>query len=287
MKKLLFINVVGLLLWLSCAHPTGTKNDTGDAYLAKVGRYTLSNDEVKQVLPHGLDSLDSVAFVNNFIHQWVRQKLLLAKAETLLSLNEKEMSRKMEEYRENLLIYRLEQKYIQEELDTLISEELSSSYYKEHIEKFKLSSPIVQAVIVKVPTYASEPEEIKRLLMSKDTNDFLSLESYCFRYATRYDDFNNEWVPFNVIERFFKDDFQQPKKFFQKSRYYEQLDSLNFRCVYLKKFMNTGEYAPYEYAKKRVNNWILNERKQKLLRDLDSLTYLKAVEQEHFIIKGN
>ncbi|QZT36612.1 hypothetical protein K5X82_15375 [Halosquirtibacter xylanolyticus] len=278
MNKLFLLNICIAVLWLSCVRVEQNENNT--ALIAEVGRYKLTEEMVLQWLPEGLDSLDRAAFIANYKQQWVRQKLLVSKAESTLTVDEMEMSRKMEEYRENLLIYRLEQKYISEHLDTLVPVNLSKSYYEKHMDKFKLPTAIVKAVVVQVPTYASEPEEIKRLLMSKDTNDFLSLESYCFRYATRYDDFEDEWIPFHMVERFFKDDFQQPKRFFLRNRYYEQKDSLNFRCVYLKQFMDAGAFAPYEYSRKRVENWILNERKRNLLRELDSLTYKEAMHDD-------
>ncbi|MDC1106760.1 hypothetical protein OAT16_08630 [Prolixibacteraceae bacterium] len=278
MNKLFLIITCITILWLSCSRMD--ENEAKSVYIAQVGKYKLSEKMVFDGMPEGLDSLDRVVYFENYKQQWMRQKLLVARAESLLTVDEREMRRKIEEYRENLLIYSLEQKYISERLDTMVSEELSMYYYMKHKDKFKLSTPIVKAVIVQVPTYASESEEIKRLLMSKDTNDFLSLESYCFRYATRYDDFEDEWIPFHVIERFFKDDFQQPKRFFLRNRYYEQKDSLNFRCVYLKQFMDAGANAPYEYSSKRVDNWILNERKRELLRELDSLIYHETIQYD-------
>ncbi|QZE14536.1 hypothetical protein K4L44_01305 [Halosquirtibacter laminarini] len=274
MRNFLVLYLILGTFIISC-RPFNQSDET--QYVATIGKYKLKQSDISKLLPTGLDSLDSVRFVDNFKQQWLRQKLLVIRAEKTLTLDEMDMRKKLEEYRENLLIYRLEKRYIEQNLDTLIPSDLSLKYYESHKAKFKLSKPIVKAVIVQVPSYAADPDEIMRLLMSKDSNDFLSLESYCFRYATKYDDFNNDWVSFDVIERFFKDDFLQPKKFFQRNRYYQQLDSTNFRCVYLNQFMDVGDNAPYEYSKKNVSALILNERKQKLLRKLDSLTYDSAV----------
>jgi len=41
--------------------------------------------------------------------------------------------------------------------------------------------------------------KIRILARSNDHNDFQQLESYCYQFAEKFDDFNEEWVPMDKL----------------------------------------------------------------------------------------
>ena len=74
----------------------------------------------------------------DFIEKWVRNQLLLNKAEINLTDEEKNVEQQIENYRSSLLIYAYEQSYLRQNLDTVVTDKEIEDYYKENQSNFIL-----------------------------------------------------------------------------------------------------------------------------------------------------
>ena len=96
-----------LVLLLSLA---GCKNDeSASPLVAKVYGYELHMDDLAGLVGEGVSEEDSIAIVDNYVDQWVRQTVMLAKAEKNVK---EDFSRQMNEYRNSLLIYAYERQIV-------------------------------------------------------------------------------------------------------------------------------------------------------------------------------
>ena len=61
--------------------------------------------------------------VEQYVNNWAIQHLLLKKAESELSKSDRDVQQELEDYKNSLLVYRFEKYFIEQRLDTLITEE--------------------------------------------------------------------------------------------------------------------------------------------------------------------
>ena len=81
----------------------------GDNTVARVGRKELRMSELEHVVPQALGSADSADFVSMYIDKWIAKQLKLEEAELIFSESESDIEAKVEEYRQSLLIRKIEQ----------------------------------------------------------------------------------------------------------------------------------------------------------------------------------
>ena len=124
----------------------------GGAPLAKVGHRTLYLHEVERLAPAGIAGDDSAAFYRMYADRWVARQLKLGEAERIFSEAElADVEAMVEEYRQSLLIRKLERHYVDIRIDTAFTEESVQAYYNAHLEDFKSDRTLVKGRILRLP----------------------------------------------------------------------------------------------------------------------------------------
>ena len=111
-----YITICSVLLMTACQELPNYL--AGDTTLARAGRKVLRLRDVESVVPRGVTGDDSVALLEVYVDRWVRKQLKLQEAEVLFSSSEEDIARMVEEYRQALLIRKLEQHYVDTGIDT-------------------------------------------------------------------------------------------------------------------------------------------------------------------------
>ena len=83
MNKLAYIFLFSIFLF-SCDNVNQTSNRKK---IASVKGIVLYEDELLSNIPTGLPEEDSISFINQYINNWIKDQLLLKKAEDLLPEN--------------------------------------------------------------------------------------------------------------------------------------------------------------------------------------------------------
>ena len=183
---------------------TGCKNSNkqpGRIPVAEVGsNVILYYDEMPNLIQKGVNEADSAALIQNYINKWAKRQLLLQKAEDNLSPELKnDIEKQLEETRSNLVIYQYQQQMILEKLDTVLTDTELENYYAANEKSFILTSNIVKALFIKLPHETPDLNKIRVLARSNDQKDLQQLESFCYQFAEKFDDFNEEWVPMDRL----------------------------------------------------------------------------------------
>ena len=97
------------LLFTSCHH-----RGDDSPLLATVYGHELHESDLEGLVGAGVGTEDSAAIVASYVEQWIRQTVLLAKAEKNIVDN---FDRQLNEYKNSLLIYAYEQKIVNQLLD--------------------------------------------------------------------------------------------------------------------------------------------------------------------------
>lgn len=258
---------IALLTVQSCRAISSLLHD--EEVVAEVGRHMLYRSEVDNLIPDGASEEDSLRFALQYINSWASDIVFLDIAEEQLSKEELDVTAELEEYRRSLLKYRYEQRYINERLDTLVSESQIDEYYQSHIENFVLEIPIVRARFLRISADSPNLEIIKKKMCSSGVSDLTEADSLAYFSAVKYTDFSNRWIDMITLSREFGTDYADLLSS-MKNGIIEREDAYGkVNVAYVVDFMPAGEIPPVEYCRDRIKNIILSVRKQTLVTSLE------------------
>ncbi len=278
MKYLLFILLVALT---GCTKRPVAQSEKP---LARVFDKYLYPSDLKGVVPAGIPESDSASAANDFIDKWILKELLLGKAEVNLTDEEKSVEKQMEDYRSSLLIYAYQQRYLEEKLDTLVTNPEIEQYYTDNQSNFISSEPLMKGVFIKLSLKAPELYKVRQWYKSDDSESIKKLEGYCFAHAIVYDHFNEGWVNLNEVLRMMPSGGNINAGSIRYNKYVELRDNQYIYLLGVKEFVPEGTVTPFEIVKNDIHNIILNKRKVKLISELETSLYTDAQNREHFAI---
>jgi hypothetical protein len=270
--------IFAALLISGCNKPP--ENGTEKPLARVFDRYLYTSD-LDGVVPAGLTGQDSASAVNDFIEKWIRNQLLLNKAEINLTDQEKDVQKQIDNYRSSLLIYAYQQSYLGQQLDTLVDDQEIEKYYRENQSNFVLGETLMKGLFIKLPVKAPEVYKLRQWYRSDDPENIKKLEGYCFSHAAVYDHFNEGWVNLNEVLRMMP---VNVTSFSVNRKYLETRDKDYYYFLNAKEIAAEGTVAPMELVKNDIHYIILNKRKMKLIKELESSIYSDAQNREHFTI---
>lgn len=259
-RVILFITA--LLLSCSCSF---FENVSKGEKVAEIGNAVLYKTDLDKVMPRGASPQDSAAFVAQYIDSWALRQLLVMKAEEQLPKNEKDVASLLEEYRIQLLVFRYENKYIEERLDTLITESEKKEYYNAHKESFIAENGLVKGRFVKMHNSSPSLQMVKKLSAKREAEDLVELEELAYSSAYKYDDYGNNWVDLSIVARDMDIDISDLWVLLSKKKVVESKDSVYSRFLQVVEYVQPGDNSPYEYNKDKIGDIILSRRKQDLI----------------------
>ncbi len=237
--------------------------------VARIGEHRLHRSQLESYIPAGVSPEDSAALAQQYIRAWAEDLLLLDMAEEQLSKEEKDVTDELESYRRALLKYRYEQLYINQRLDTLVTDEEVSAYYKANPDKFVLERPVVKARYMIIPADSRSLKEIRKKMSSDDDTEVLEAESLAFTAAIKYADSSDTWMDIITLAQELGTDSRILTGAI-KNRFAELPDeSGNLRIAYIVDMVQQGKTAPEDYCAGRIRDIILNARKHALSAGLE------------------
>jgi hypothetical protein len=280
MNKIIFI-----LLTITVISGCNFKAPENRISVAKVGNTVLYYDEIPMLLKNELKGKDSAGIIQNYINKWAKKELVLQKAEHNLSPElKKGIESQLKETRSNLLIYQYQRQMMLEKMDTLISEEELENYYFLNEKSFSLSSNIVKALFIKVPVETPVLDKIRVLIRSNDQNDLQQLENFCFQFAEKFDDFNEQWVTMDRLSIELKQDIENEENFLRRNTFFEIADSAFVYLITIREYRLRSTLAPFDYVKDDIKRVILNNRRFEFIQALENGIYNDALKENNFKI---
>jgi hypothetical protein len=274
---------------LSCSSSQNkNKEDTKGKLLAEVKETKLYESDLLGLVTLGTSKSDSGQMVERYIHAWVRKQLLIQKAKTTIPLDEKEIERKLLDYKYDLIAYSFEKSYIEKNLDTSISAAEIKKYYEENAVNFELKQNIVKAILVKVPKNLPELEDFKLAFMSDVAEDARKANSFAVKYAEIYLVKDTVWTDFELIIK--NSPFKSiPNKidFLKTNRFSESSEQDFVYYLKIKDYKISNQISPINYVRERIKSMILNQRKLQLKRKLEKETFEEAQKNQGFKIYKN
>ena len=252
-----------------------------DQIIARVGDKFLLRDEILYQESMG----DSVSVFSNQINDWLKKQLLLKSAYQSDELRLL-IDRKVEKYRDDLLLFEFEKLMLMSNPSQEVSLVELENYYDENIEDFILPFNLVQALYAKislqVPGLNTFISDLRRY-PNTDTDKVLS---FIYQFSEKSFIEDSIWVKFDdiVIGTPFPNNIDK-NNFLKNRTFYQMRDD---EYVYLIKILDKklkGDFSPLNFEVDVINTIILNKRKQDLfdkLRDSIFINSTKGVDYEIF-----
>jgi hypothetical protein len=250
--------------------------------IARVHNNYLYPADIKEIFPQGVSKADSLQILATYVDRWVRKQLILYRAQKNLTEEQKNVTQQIEDYRSSLLIFKYEQEYIRQKLDTAISYHEIEEFYNENSANFILNEIIVKALFIKIRMDDPYYDRIKNIYQSTKEEDIKTLDNLAYQVAIKYDYFNEKWIPFSRIIMELPEPIGNPELFLQNKKSIEVNDGTFAYLVHLREVLNRGQISPISYEYDNIMNILLNKRRQRLIIDLESKIYNDARNYNYF-----
>jgi hypothetical protein len=245
--------------------------------IVTVDSQVLTKRDIKNALPEQLNPSDSIAFAEDFIGRWIKSNLMLRQAEINLTSDEKDVERKLQDYRTSLLVHLYQQKILEQKHSPLVTSREIETYYREMRDNFNLQENIIKGIFIKVPKEAPNQDKLRQWYRSKAGEDLLNLESYCLQNAKKYEVFADNWIPFRRINASLPEPIFSEDRFLETTRNYETSDAQFNYYLSIHDVMRIGNPAPLDYVEDRVRAILLNKKRGEFLKNLEQDLYEEAL----------
>ncbi|UBM63204.1 hypothetical protein LA303_04335 [Candidatus Sulfidibacterium hydrothermale] len=285
-RFLFFLGILALfvLAETGCRH----KTDTGQAPLARVGSKYLYVNDLKGLIPSGSSPRDSIQFCRSYINKWVHTQLLLQQAEKNLPEDKLNFQKRLEEYKNALIIYQYENEYVRQNMDTVVTQQEIDDYYKSHLKDFQLKENIVKVIYAIINRKREDAPQLNRVFWGmfhlSDSLLLDSLENYAPVMAETYSTDTNRWIPFNQLIRYIPIETYNQTLYLKNHRIIRLEDE---NKIYFVKFINfkiKDQISPEELETQFIREIILNKRKTKMIQHLRTEIFDQALKQKKFEI---
>ncbi len=264
MKKLRHL----LILLLIACHPTSDNSE--ENVLARVyDEYLYESEVIGLVLP-GTSSRDSLILVKNYISNWVKNKVLIYKAEENLTDEQKDFSNQLDEYKNSLLVFEYEKILLDKELDTIISDDEMLTFYTEFQNNFPLREKLFQIRYISI-NESDFNSDIRNYFLDTSKVSRDTLYKLLPGVSENFDIESGIWYNRLELKRKFPMIRAYDDEAYITGAYFElnknpELIMLNISAIH-----DIGEHTPFMHIKPQVREIILNKRKS---------IFLKQVKQE-------
>jgi len=280
-KALIYLSIITLSVSdISCL-----RQNKGPARIpvARAGEKILYYDQIPEIYRNTKSPEDSIVSINDYINSWARRELLYARAVENLSPEYKnDIESQLLDTKINLYIYHYQHQMMLEKMDTIVSDSEIEQFYASNPDRFKLNTSIVKALFIKIPAEAPNIDRVRVWYRANDPESLRQLESYCFQFAEKFDDFGEEWISFDKLAVELPAEIINPDEFLKRYSYYETRDSSSVYFIAIRDYRLRSSLAPYEYVKDDIKSIILNNRRFEFLKKLENDIYNDAINSNIF-----
>lgn len=265
MNRIVCIIIAALSICSCTLYENFTKGDK----VAQIGRAVLYKTDLEKVIPKGISSSDSASLAQQYIYSWATKQLMLQKAEEQLPKTDKDVAGLLEDYRTQLLVFRYENKFLEERLDTTVTGREMEEYYNAHPGSFVGKNGVFKGRLVKMQNSSPNLQVMRKLAKSRDIEDLEALEWLAFNSAYKYSHYENNWVDLNVVAKESGATLVQLQQLLEKERLaIEYKDSVYTNVIQVLDYVGPGEVTPLEYNEEKIKEIIISRRKQELISNL-------------------
>lgn len=274
------IITIGLSLLLAGVMSTGCKSKApetpaDDKVLLEIGDSALTVRDVVRLIPAGMTVEDSIEMFNSLTERWMRTMMLSELAQENVT-DLARINRMAEDYRNSLIIDR----YLRakQEESGEVSDQSIKSYYAEHGSEMKLEAPLVKGVYLKISESEEKIGDIRKWIASAKPKDIDNIEKNGLRHASQYEYFEDRWIDWNDVAEQIPYRFYDADAFLKSTKDFETTYGGSTYLLHISHYIPSGEVMPYDYAKGKIREMLMREKKSDYRQQLLKSLYRKGIE---------
>lgn len=270
--KIVFMLAVAVAV-VSCE---GFKPVADGDVLASVGEKKLLMSDVEGIFSSGMAPNDSLVLLESYVNMWVRKQVKIMEAEKLFSESSADIDQMVTDYRNSLLTHKLDQYYIDYNIDTLITDSEIANYYNDHRVDFVLDRPVVKGRIVKLPNNYRQKAKLKELMPGQgdkyqDFHDMAlknGFDVYEFASWTDLAQFMTE-LPSGRVSG---------ESLLKAKGVSEIVEGGDLYYAYISESRGAGDIAPLDRVRGLIRQILYHQRRLDVLRNYEDSIYRTALD---------
>ncbi len=263
-------------LLLSFSACTLDKKEVPGAIVSVGDRY-LTREMLAQVIPNGLSPRDSSAFADAYVRHWAEDELVYDAAQKNIPDVEK-IDMLVDKYRRELFVHEYQKQILSAKLDNEISNDAVRNYYRTHLDKFVLKTPIIKGLFLKVAETSPELKNLKKWYRSKDHGAVENIEKYTLHNIINYDYFYDRWVSFDEVLGAIPYQVSDANRFLQTHTYIEVNEDGYWYLLNISDYLPAGANMPLDFARTQIEEILLNQKRMDFLHQMNKELYQEALE---------
>lgn len=248
-----------------------------DRVVAQVGDKKLRESDVQSIYAQAVTAEDSTALLEIYVDRWVKKELKLRAAENLFRDSEEAIEAMVAEYRNSLLTRRLDQYYVDQELDTLFTDAQIEEYYNRHPSDFRLDRTVVRGRQMLVPSTFRQTTKLREAMRSTSDEKLQDWRDMCQKNSIEIQEYTS-WVDYTEFlstlptlrgrkyEELLKQDVLQEMRV-DDGRYYFVITDIR----------RAGDAAPLERVRETIKRILFNQRQSEIIRAHEERIYEEAL----------
>lgn len=268
--------VVGVLLTVGACRELPSPFEY-DRVVAQVGDKKLRESDVQSIYAQAATAEDSTALLEIYVDRWVKKELKLRAAETLFRDSEEAIEAMVAEYRNSLLTRRLDQYYVDQELDTLFTDAQIEEYYNRHPSDFRLDRTVVRGRQMLVPSTFRQSTKLREAMRSSSDEKLQDWRDMCQKNSIEIQEYTS-WVDYSEFlstlptlrgrkyEELLRQDVLQEMRV-DDGRYYFVITDIR----------RAGDAAPLERVRETIKRILFAQRQSEIIRAHEERIYEEAL----------
>jgi hypothetical protein len=274
MQHIRFAGSIFLMLLCTACNKKG---DEG-AVIVQVGEKQLTINELMDVIPDNSSAGDSADLAEHYIQDWITGQLLISRAEASLPEDKKNFESLIENYRRSLLTYTYEQEWINQKLDTNISDQEIEAYYNQNEKNFQLKDYIVKVKFSAVAADSKFVNPLKKLFYSGKPEDLVKWQQMCVDIGASYYFDEDKWMLWDEFIKQVPLEVYDVESFLKKKKTVEFEKDNNLYLINFTDFQLSGGRSPLSFEREKIRSMIINKRKLALLENMRQDLLTKATQ---------
>ena len=253
--------------------------------LARVNEAFLFEKDIDFSFVQGQSELDSIIYVQNIINNWATTQLLIEGANLNLTKEKQtEFEQLVQQYKRDLYTSAYIEALVNNNLDTLISNQELEDVYTSNKQLFVLKEDLLKMRYLNVNAKLSNLKEVKTRFKRFNEEDKKRLDSTSIQFNSFYLK-DSIWIKSEqVISKIKPLQLGFNKVLLKKPNFIQLKDSLGLYLMHINEVLERGSQAPMEYVLPTLKQIVVNNRKLKLIKQLKSDIVNDAIKNKKFEI---
>lgn len=247
--------------------------------LARAGDRELYPSDLEGLVPEGTNPVDSAEIVRQFTQNWLREEVMLSKADQFLGKEEQALEKELQWYKRQLVLRKIEEK-LKSDTDTTYTQAELDSFFTSNPSLFSLSEPVFKGRLILLPAAAPRLDWAEKVIRTRNKKELEQLTDYCLRFAKHTHLNDSTWFSAESVFKNMSDQLKSRLTALAPGQLIRQTEGNTLVLVWVAGYRKAGETAPYEYAQWNTRKLLLLHKQNQHLLNTQEALYQKALKNK-------